>query len=301
MTATTLPLIQSLAEPSKRAILEHLRQGPKSVNELVSLTGLSQPNVSNHLARLRSMKLVGVTQSGRTRTYHLATALPAAATVRTPERPWTPSELRDASKKLTQALVNREQTKATLLVHEALSTGVSLIDLYGQLLEPALSHLGDLWEKGKITEAEEHLGTNLIERLMAGAAISVPNAAPTGRKAVAGAVAGNQHVLGLRMICDVLQQQGWEVRYLGADVPTDSFAKMVESERPDLVLVTCAMKEQEADLRKLCDLIKLGSHKPRIAVGGGAFNRNPGLVAGTTPYLFSHHIQGFLKSIGTGA
>ncbi|MCC7209837.1 MAG: helix-turn-helix transcriptional regulator, partial [Anaerolineae bacterium] len=54
--------------------LEALRHGPHSVTELVACTGLTQPNVSNHLACLRDCGLVVKEPRGRFAYYSLADA-----------------------------------------------------------------------------------------------------------------------------------------------------------------------------------------------------------------------------------
>ena len=64
-------LCQGLADTSRLGILEALRGGPLSVNELVLATGLSQPNVSNHLACLHGCGLVIREQQGRHVYYRL--------------------------------------------------------------------------------------------------------------------------------------------------------------------------------------------------------------------------------------
>jgi len=51
-------LFRGLGDPSRLGILETLRTGSMSVGQLVLATGLSQPNVSNHLARLHGCGLV---------------------------------------------------------------------------------------------------------------------------------------------------------------------------------------------------------------------------------------------------
>jgi DNA-binding transcriptional ArsR family regulator len=61
-----------LADGSRLAILEALRHGPHSVTELVTCTGLTQSNVSNHLACLRDCGLVTKEPRGRFAYYHLA-------------------------------------------------------------------------------------------------------------------------------------------------------------------------------------------------------------------------------------
>ena len=58
-------LFRGFADPSRLSILEGLRSGPYTVTEIVDMTGLSQPNVSNHLSCLRDCGLVIGEQNGR--------------------------------------------------------------------------------------------------------------------------------------------------------------------------------------------------------------------------------------------
>jgi DNA-binding transcriptional ArsR family regulator len=65
-------LFRGFADPSRLAILEALRSGPCTVGELVTRTGLSQSNVSNHLACLRDCGLVTRESVGRFARYRLS-------------------------------------------------------------------------------------------------------------------------------------------------------------------------------------------------------------------------------------
>ena len=65
-------LFRGFSDPSRLSILEALRDSPLTVSELVEATGLSQPNVSNHLGCLRDCGLVVAEQEGRYVTYHLS-------------------------------------------------------------------------------------------------------------------------------------------------------------------------------------------------------------------------------------
>lgn len=62
----------ALAEPSRRQILDLLRDGERPVNELVACLGLSQPGVSKHLKVLREAGLVEVRPDGKQRWYGLS-------------------------------------------------------------------------------------------------------------------------------------------------------------------------------------------------------------------------------------
>lgn len=60
-----------LAETARRDILDLLRERERTVNELVELTGMSQPSVSKHLRVLREAGLVEVRQDAQRRWYRL--------------------------------------------------------------------------------------------------------------------------------------------------------------------------------------------------------------------------------------
>ena len=65
---TTFELV---AEPTRRSILDLLREGERSVGELVQHVGLSQPGVSKHLRALREAGLVEVRREAQRRWYGL--------------------------------------------------------------------------------------------------------------------------------------------------------------------------------------------------------------------------------------
>jgi DNA-binding transcriptional ArsR family regulator len=67
-------LFRALGDPSRLAVLEALLNGSHCVSELVTLTGLSQPNVSGHLSFLRDCGLVKREQRGRFAYYSLSSA-----------------------------------------------------------------------------------------------------------------------------------------------------------------------------------------------------------------------------------
>ncbi len=78
MTADTVTLnlkaklFRGFGDASRLHILTVLREKPLAVNEIVALTGLSQPNVSNHLNCLKDCGLVLAEQTGRYMVYRLS-------------------------------------------------------------------------------------------------------------------------------------------------------------------------------------------------------------------------------------
>ena len=71
---TTSDVFNAIAEPQRRAILTLLAQGERSVNELVEVLDLKQPQVSKHLRVLRKVGLVSMREEGQQHLYQLNAA-----------------------------------------------------------------------------------------------------------------------------------------------------------------------------------------------------------------------------------
>ena len=89
--STTSDAFNAVAEPRRRAILDALAGGERSVNQLVTAVGLAQPQVSKHLRVLHDVGLVDVRDAGRQRLYRLngPELKPIFDWVRAYERTWS--------------------------------------------------------------------------------------------------------------------------------------------------------------------------------------------------------------------
>ena len=65
-------LCKALADPKRLLLLESLRSGPATVGELANGLGISQPNVSQHLALLRERGIVHTERAGNSVLYSLS-------------------------------------------------------------------------------------------------------------------------------------------------------------------------------------------------------------------------------------
>ena len=66
-----LDVLEVIAEPTRRRILDAVREGERSVNDLVEQVGMHQPGVSRHLKVLREAGLVEVRRDAQRRMYRL--------------------------------------------------------------------------------------------------------------------------------------------------------------------------------------------------------------------------------------
>lgn len=123
---------------------------------------------------------------------------------------------------LVDCLAAGRQGDADALVEAWLARGSRYEEIATYGIQAALYRIGDLWAEGRASVAQEHLATAMAQRLLVRALDAVPFAAPRDESVVIACVQGNHHSLGARMIADAFTIEGWNVHFLGADVPTES-------------------------------------------------------------------------------
>lgn len=140
--------------------------------------------------------------------------------------------------------------------------------------------VGFLWQKGAISEAEEHLATSIVARVISGLYIYVIDLEEALKgKAVISAAANEYHEIGSRIIADSLEMDGWDVDHLGADTPIEALIDFLKMQQPFLLGLSASMA---FNIDNLNDTIKKIKENEKLAdlkimVGGKVFNENPEL------------------------
>ncbi len=270
-----MSIFDEISEQSRRALLLQLMDGSRSVNELVEATGLRQPNVSNHLARLRAKGIVSTSRVGRHIYYSISKAEvedALTAIIRTNAEQATGVAISEMVVPYSRAACRGDERECNRIVDQALRSSRDLLVIYSELLGAAMSTIGTWYQTGAIDEAQEHMTSAITERQMS-RIMNYLGAPPPGDKvAVVGTAPENHHTIGIRMLADYLTSQNWSVRFLGANVPVPSFLREVAETRPNVVLLSCSHDEGlDWTFRLIRELVaaRAGSDLPRIGVGGG--------------------------------
>ena len=130
--------------------------------------------------------------------------------------------------------------------------------------------------------ADEHLATAITEAAMARLYDLLFAAGEgAGRLLIAACADSERHEVGLRMLCDVLEMEGWDTVFLGATVGIPELVEMVRTRRPDVVALSASIKPHLARVQAAVEAVRgeLGEATPLIAVGGRAFHDDPGLAS----------------------
>ncbi len=174
-----------------------------------------------------------------------------------------------------------DRHEAFAVLDRARDAEFGLAAIYLNVLQPALREIGRLWQENEISVADEHLATAISQSAMARLFDGVAAATEDRRRSLIGACADvERHEIGLRMICDLLELQGWTTAYLGGSVPIESLVSMVRAKRPDVVALSVALAPHLPRLRAMIHALRegLGDECPLILVGGRALMDRPELA-----------------------
>jgi len=173
-----------------------------------------------------------------------------------------------------EALLQGDSRRAAEIFDARLKAGASFLDVELHLVQPALYQVGRDWQENRVSVAQEHLATATAITLMAQEFSSVGQAEANGKKAVFACIEGNEHDVGLRIVADAFEPQGWDVQFLGANIPTPELVEQVKCWVPDLLGLSVAFPHQLRATREAISQLhnELGKACPAIMVGGLAFN-----------------------------
>jgi MerR family transcriptional regulator, light-induced transcriptional regulator len=177
-------------------------------------------------------------------------------------------------------LAGDRRSALRLILEHGIEQGVALPSLYLDVIQAAQHRIGELWQENRISVAQEHVATAITQVVLAELYRGLVCQASNGRRALVACVSGELHELGTRITADFFEMAGFDVRYLGANVPTDSLVGMVREQRPDLLVLSATMSfldeaELAESVRRSREAV---GNSLRVAVGGRAFDLVPALV-----------------------
>ena len=193
---------------------------------------------------------------------------------------------------LGDALATGTVETADAVLRRALQSDIPAPVILSRVIGPAMYEVGRRWEECSLSVADEHLATAACHQLLAVVYehLLVARARTLGCVLLAG-VEGEQHSLGLRMAADVLEGAGYEVVYLGADVPSDALLDAVARFEPALVGLTATSRAAAAVAGDLIADLRALDPELAIVVGGQGFDAPlPGVE-------IHHDVEGIAEAV----
>jgi len=162
----------------------------------------------------------------------------------------------DLRRLIVEAAADGDDVRVARLLDQAFALP-SLEEALRAVVAPALRHVGDEWQAGRIGVAGEHLvaaGVRArVDRLLADARVGVRGTATLA------CAPGERHELGLLTLAVLLRGDGWRVAYLGADLPLADAAAFAERTGSSMLCVSATVDDRLGELALALQAVKVPS------------------------------------------
>lgn len=157
-----------------------------------------------------------------------------------------------------------------------------------ELLQKGLYHIGEMWYEGSATAQQEHFASALAIRRLETLLSAAPPPARHGRILV-GCPPEEEHTFSPLLLSLFLRRRGWEVVYLGANVPMDRLERTIDRAQPHLVVLSAQTLHTAGTLLSMARF--LDEMDIPLAFGGLIFNVLPDLVSYIPGHFLGRRLQ----------
>jgi MerR family transcriptional regulator, light-induced transcriptional regulator len=178
-----------------------------------------------------------------------------------------------------RAVLTGDRRVASKLVMDAISTGVSLNDIYLHVFQHTQHEIGRLWQRNEIGVADEHLATAITQMVMSQLYPMLFSGPRRQHTFVSACVGGELHEIGARMVADFFEMEGWKTYYLGANTPVSGIIKTICERKADVAGISVTISYNVGAAEQVIRAIRSDSacRDTKVIVGGYPFRLSPDL------------------------
>lgn len=169
------------------------------------------------------------------------------------------------------SLLKGDRAYCSRVIRNELKNNPPIFELYEQLIRKSLYEIGELWENNKISTATEHLASAIIEAILNEIYPEVTSTDKNGKTVVLTCVENEMHQIGIKMVNDVFEINGWRTYFLGINTPIGSLIRFTKENQPTLLAISVSLYFHLPDLEKMIQQITNEFPELKIFVGGQAF------------------------------
>jgi DNA-binding transcriptional MerR regulator len=204
-----------------------------------------------------------------------------------------PGAFMQLRKQWVAACLSFNEPAAELALGQALAQAAPEV-VCTEILLKGLAEIGSGWFEGKVSVQQEHFASALALRRLNALVAAAPR--PTRQeRLLAACPPGEDHDLVLLTLTFILRWRGWDVVYLGANVPLSRLDATVRSTSPKLVVSVAQTLPGAASLREMAEF--LHRQGTALSFGGGIFNQNPVLAERIPGYFLGPALQSVPQSV----
>jgi 5-methyltetrahydrofolate--homocysteine methyltransferase len=178
----------------------------------------------------------------------------------------------DSIKDINEAVLNGEVEKIAVLIDKALKIGIEPLQVLSQGLIAGMDLVGKRFKTGEMFLPEVmasgevvHQGLDILKPI-------IPKTNDKPRQVIImGTVEGDIHNIGKKVVCFLLEGNGFEVIDLGVDVKADAFAQAVKEYSPAVMGMSALLTTTIPNMKKTIEYLKESGLRDRVKIiAGGA-------------------------------
>ncbi len=198
----------------------------------------------------------------------------------------------ETADRLTAALTQGDPEQAARITGEAIEAGVDPLALIQEVIVPALTEVGRLFEELEIFLPELMAAGeagNAASRVLEEALTRGGGKLHAEGVVVIGTVKGDIHDIGKNILASLYKAHGYKVVDLGKDVSAATFIESAESNSADVIAASALMSITRSGCREVADLLTELKLKEKyiLLVGGGSLDQQYADEIGADGYSFT--------------
>lgn len=197
---------------------------------------------------------------------------------------------------LIDALVAFDTPRAERSLTEAF-TLYPLEDVLIGVIQPAMVEIGERWHRSEINVAMEHFATQFIRRKLS-AMVNMYEGDASRAKIVIACAPDEQHDLGALFSALFLMRKGWNVIYLGAQMPIPDLLETIGVLRPEMVCLSASLPETALQIVEVARAIQRRYPQVQVGYGGRIFNSLPELRESIPATFLGEDARALSSTIG---
>jgi methylmalonyl-CoA mutase cobalamin-binding domain/chain len=194
--------------------------------------------------------------------------------IATPSHLSSDRPLAELAQQYLNALLQGDRRAASGIVMAAVYRGTSVRDLYLHVFQSSQYEIGRLWQSNQITVAQEHLCTATTQLVMSQLYPLFFATERKGRRVVAACIGGELHEIGIRMVADFFEMDGWDTSYLGANVSASRVLQTALDRDAQVLALSATLVQHLSCVAALIEAVRSNAATAEliILVGGHPFN-----------------------------
>lgn len=174
------------------------------------------------------------------------------------------------------ALLKPSMKKAISISKKHIKNNEDIKAFWERIIVPSMHEIGKKWAKNEITIGEEHIATSICQRVMVEHYEKILNNSDINRRKIIVTLSPNElHVLGARIVADLLELNGYDVHFLDTNSTYEELLNLIKNEKIKEIIISTTLTSNLNSTENLIYKLKLAlNRKIKFLIGGQAYKGN---------------------------